>query len=269
MIFRSTYDVTDSISLISQRVLYMYCFIDTAALKMYLNQTFSTLQLDNMLVWEKHLRNWPKRAPLVVHAESQSTAAIIFLASIIDRPIHIAHVARKEEIAIVRFAKERGIKITCEVCPHHLFLCENDIHRIGKNRAEVRPILCSAEDQQALWDNIDIIDVFATDHAPHTIEEKNSSNPPPGFPGLETILPLLLNAVHENRLTLDDIINKFHRNPRKIFNLPDQPNTYVEVDMDDEWTIPEELKHSKAKWTPFAGLKVKGSVHRVVLRGEV
>lgn len=240
-----------------------------AALKMYLNQTFSTLQLNDMMVWEKHLKNWPKRAPLVVHAERQSTAAIIFLASVLDRSIHIAHVARKEEIAVIRAAKERGIKITCEVCPHHLFLSTKDISRIGNGQSEVRPVLCTPEDQAALWENIDIIDVFATDHAPHTIEEKASANPPPGFPGLETILPLLLNAVHEGRLTLDDIINKFHRNPRKIFNIPEQPNTYVEVDFDHEWVIPDVLPHSKAKWTPFAGMKVKGSVHRVVLRGEV
>lgn len=240
-----------------------------AALKMYLNQTFSTLHLTDMLVWEKHLKNWPKKAPLVVHAERQATAAIIFLASVLDRPVHIAHVARKEEMSVIRAAKDRGIKITCEVCPHHLFLSTKDIDRIGGGRAEVRPVLCSPEDQAALWENLDYIDIFATDHAPHTIEEKNSASPPPGFPGLETILPLLLNAVHEGRMTMEDLINKFHRNPRKIFNLPEQPNTYVEVDLDDEWTIPEQLTHSKAKWTPFAGLKVRGSVHRVVLRGEV
>lgn len=242
---------------------------EAAALKMYLNQTFSTLQLDDMMIWKKHLKNWPKGAPLVVHAERQATAAIIFLASVVERPVHIAHVARKEEIEIIRAAKKRGIKVTCEVCPHHLFLCKNDTDRVGEGWSEVRPVLCSLEDQRALWDNLEYIDIFATDHAPHTIEEKSSENPPPGFPGLETILPLLLNAVNEKRLTLEDIITKFHRNPRKIFNLPEQPNTYVEVDLDEEWFIPERLTYSKAQWTPFAGFRIKGSVHRVVLRGEV
>lgn len=242
---------------------------EAAALKMYLNETFTTLKLNDMTIWEKHLSYWPKRAPLCVHAERQATAAIILLASLVDRPIHICHVARKEEIQIIKAAKERGVKITCEVCPHHLFLSTKDMNKIGHGRGEVRPVLCSPEDQQALWDNIDIIDVFATDHAPHTIEEKDSENPPPGFPGLETILPLLLTAVNDGRLTLDDVINKFHRNPKKIFNLPEQHNTYVEVDMDEEWEIPDELNHSKARWTPFAGMKVKGRVHRVVLRGEV
>lgn len=242
---------------------------EAAALKMYLNDTYSTLKLNDMTVWQKHLSNWPKRAPLCVHAEKQATAAIILLASLLDRPVHICHVARKEEILVIKAAKERGVKITCEVCPHHLFLTTKDLPRIGEGRGEVRPVICSSEDQQALWDNIDIIDVFATDHAPHTIEEKDSENPPPGYPGLETILPLLLNAVNEGRLTLEDVINKFHRNPKKIFNLPEQHNTYVEVDMDEEWTIPNELAHSKARWTPFAGMAVKGRVHRVVLRGEV
>lgn len=242
---------------------------EAAALKMYLNETFSTLKLNDMTVWEKHLSNWPKRAPLCVHAEKQATAAIILLASLVDRSVHICHVARKEEIMVIKAAKERGVKITCEVCPHHLFLSTKDLNRIGDKRGEVRPVLCSPEDQQALWDNLDIIDVFATDHAPHTIAEKDSEKPPPGYPGLETILPLLLTAVNDGRLTMDDVINKFHRNPKKIFNLPEQHNTYVEVDMDEEWVIPKELSHSKARWTPFAGMKVKGRVHRVVLRGEV
>lgn len=105
--------------------------------------------------------------------------------------------------------------------------------------------------------------------APHTEEEKNGEKAPPGFPGLETILPLLLNAVNEGRLTMNDLIDKFHRNPKRIFNLPDQANTYVEVDMNEEWVIPEAMSFSKSKWTPFAGMKVKGAVHRVVLRGEI
>ena len=72
------------------------------------------------------------------------------------------------QIAIIRVAKEKGLPITCEVCPHHLFLCEDDIPRIGKGRAEVRPVLCSKEDQDALWKSLDIIDCFATDHGKYS-----------------------------------------------------------------------------------------------------
>ncbi|GBP10933.1 CAD protein [Eumeta japonica] len=240
-----------------------------AALKMYLNETFTTLTLDDMTVWQRHLQNWPKKMPVCAHAEKEKTGAVILMASLLDRPIHICHVARKEEISIVKAAKERGLKVTCEVCPHHLFLSTADIDRIGKGRAEVRPVLCSPEDQAELWKNLDIIDVFATDHAPHTVQEKNSDKPPPGFPGLETILPLLLNAIQEGRMTIEDLINKFHKNPRKIFNLPEQPNTYVEIDMDYEWTIPSAMEFTKSKWTPFAGMRVCGAVHRVTLRGEI
>ncbi|XP_076265993.1 carbamoyl-phosphate synthetase 2, aspartate transcarbamylase, and dihydroorotase rudimentary isoform X2 [Rhynchophorus ferrugineus] len=242
---------------------------EAAGLKMYLNETFTTLKLNDLSVWNKHLTHWPRKAPLCVHAESQTTAAIILLASLANRPVHICHVARKEEILVIKTAKEKGLKITCEVCPHHLFLSTKDIPKLGANKSQVRPMLVSPEDQQALWDNIHVIDCFATDHAPHTIEEKLSSNPPPGFPGLETLLPLLLDAVNEGRLTMEDLINKLYRNPRRIFSLPDQYNTYVEVDMDEEWTIPEAMPYSKARWTPFAGRKVRGAVHRVVLRGEV
>ncbi|XP_045785144.1 CAD protein isoform X2 [Maniola jurtina] len=240
-----------------------------AALKMYLNETFTTLKLDDMTVWQRHLQNWPKKIPICAHAEREKTGAIILMASLIDRPIHICHVARKEEILIIRAAKERGLKVTCEVCPQHLFLSTDDIEKIGKGRAEVRPVLCSPEDQAELWKNMDIIDIFATDHAPHSVEEKDSEKPPPGYPGLETVLPLLLNAVHQGRLTMDDLINKFHKNPRKIFNLPEQWNTYVEVDMDYEWVIPQALEFSKSKWTPFAGMRVCGAIHRVTLRGEI
>lgn len=242
---------------------------ETAGLKMYLNDTYTTLKLNDLSVWSKHLTNWPKKAPLCVHAEGQTTAAILLLANLHNRPIHICHVARKEEILIIKAAKEKGLKVTCEVCPHHLFLSANDVSRIGSGKSQVRPVLGTLEDQQALWENLHVIDCFATDHAPHALEEKTSANPPPGFPGLETILPLLLTAVHEGRLTLEDLVNKFHRNPKRIFNLPDQPNTYVEVDMDTEWIIPESMTYTKAKYTPFAGKRVRGCVHRVVLRGEV
>jgi len=68
---------------------------------------------------------------------------------------------------------------------------------------------------------------------------------------------------------LQDIIDKLYRNPKRIFNIPDQRNTYIEIDMNDEWVIPESMPYSKSKWTPFAGMKVRGSVHRVILRGEV
>jgi carbamoyl-phosphate synthase/aspartate carbamoyltransferase/dihydroorotase len=115
---------------------------------------------------------------------------------------------------------------------------------------------------------LDVIDCFATDHAPHTLAEKDSENPPPGFPGLETILPLLLTAVHDGRLTINQIIEKMHTNPKRIFHLPDQPETWVEVDETVTYEIRAADLHSRCGWTPFEGWQVRGCVTRVVLRGK-
>uniref|UniRef100_A0A069DM27 CAD like protein n=1 Tax=Clytia hemisphaerica TaxID=252671 RepID=A0A069DM27_9CNID len=240
-----------------------------AGLKMYLNDTYTTLKMDNLSDWMKHFENWPKHLPIVCHAESQTTAAVILMSELYNRPVHIAHVARKEEILVIKAAKKKGLQVTCEVAPHHLFLSTDDTKRIGEGRARVKPQICSAEDQKALWENMDFIDCFATDHAPHHVDEKNSENPPPGFPGLETMLPLLLTAVKDGRLTLDDVILRLHTNPRRIFGLPEQHDTYVEVDLNEEWTIPDAMAYTKSKWTPFAGMKVFGKVCRVVVRGEL
>ncbi|XP_042188862.1 CAD protein isoform X2 [Callorhinchus milii] len=240
-----------------------------AGLKMYLNDTFSTLKMDNISLWMEHFEKWPKHLPIVAHAERQTVAAILMVAQLYQRPVHICHVARKEEIQVIRAAKQKGLQVTCEVAPHHLFLSEEDLESIGNGRGQVRPMLGTKEDVAALWENLDIIDCFATDHAPHSVEEKNSNSPPPGYPGLETMLPLLLTAVSEGRLTIEDIVKRLYENPRKIFSLPVQENTYVEVDLEQEWVIPSHMQFTKSKWTPFEGKKVKGRVRRVVLRGEV
>jgi carbamoyl-phosphate synthase/aspartate carbamoyltransferase/dihydroorotase len=180
-----------------------------AALKMYLDMTFGQLRLDNMTLWMPHFRTYPKQYPIVSHSESRSMAAAILFAAIYDRPVHIAHISLKEEVLLIKAAKERGIKVTCEVCPHHLFLTKDGEGLRDKGnggRSEVRPRLATQADVDALWEHLDVVDCFATDHAPHTLEEKDSENPPPGFPGLETALPLLLTAVNDGRLTMDDVV---------------------------------------------------------------
>jgi len=251
-----------------------------AGLKMYLDSTFGELRLNDMTLWQQHFQTWPRDLPIVAHSESRSMAAVILMAAIYDRPVHIAHVSLKEEILLIRAAKERGIKVTCEVCPHHLFLTKEDIPAIvgaerrsaptpgNTGRGEVRPRLATKEDVDALWANLDVIDCFATDHAPHTLAEKDGENPPPGFPGVETMLPLLLTAVDAGRLTFDDLIQKSVINPRKIFDLPEQPETWVEVDEDACYELRAADMHSRCGWTPFEGWQVKGRVTRVVLRGK-
>jgi len=246
-----------------------------AGLKMYLDSTFGELRLDDMSLWMPHFEQFPRNSPIVLHSESRSMAAGILFAAIYDRPVHIAHISLKEEVLLIKVAKEKGIKVTCEVCPHHLFLTNDSPLPKGEGpgvrvngRKEVRPRLATQEDVNALWDNLEVIDVFATDHAPHTLEEKDSDSPPPGFPGVETILPLLLTAMDNGQLTIDDIVEKMHTNPKRIFNLPDQPETWVEVDQNAEYEIRSADLHSRCGWTPFEGWQVKGRVTRVVLHGE-
>jgi carbamoyl-phosphate synthase/aspartate carbamoyltransferase/dihydroorotase len=239
-----------------------------AGLKMYLDQTYGPLRLDDMSLWMEHFKRWPAGWPVVAHAESRTLAAVILMAGLYNRPVHLAHVSLREEILLVRLAKEKGLPVTCEVTPHHLFLTQDDIPSLGAGRGEVRPRLASAADRAALWENLEVIDCFATDHAPHTLAEKDGSNPPPGFPGLETALPLFLTAVSEGRLTMDDLLLRMVTNPRRIFNLPEQSETWIEVDLEAAWEIRADRTFTRCAWTPFEGRKVRGWVRRVVLRGQ-
>lgn len=244
-----------------------------AALKMYLDQTYGPLRLDEMSLWQAHFERWPADGvgPVVAHAEGRTLAAVILLAELCQRPLHLAHVSTREEILLIRKAKERGLAVTCEVAPHHLFLTQEDLPRLGvasSGRGEVRPRLAAPADRDALWANLEVIDCFATDHAPHTVAEKDGDNPPPGFPGLETALPLLLEGVHSGRMDLDDLVARLHTNPRRIFDLPEQPDTYIEVDPDAVWEIRAADCYTRCGWTPFEGRSVRGRVTGVVLRGQ-
>ncbi len=239
-----------------------------AGLKMYLDQTFGPLRLDDISLWMAHFAAWPAGQPIVAHAESRTLAAVILVAALYDRPVHLAHVSLREEILLIRAAKEKGLKVTCEVAPHHLFLTQADLPDLGSGRCEVRPRLATPADREALWANLEVIDCFATDHAPHTLAEKDGANPPPGFPGLETALPLLLTAVNDGRLSLDDLVLRMHTNPRRIFGLPEQPETWIDIDPQAPWEIHAAQTYTRCAWTPFEGWPVRGRLQCVMLRGQ-
>lgn len=238
-----------------------------AALKIYLNDTFGPLRVEDVPTMRACFQLWPEDKLIAMHAERQSVAVGIGFAATYNRPVHFCHISRREEIELIADAKSRGLPITCEVTPHHLFLTAEDAQKLGP-KGDMRPLLGSKDDVAALWAHInDTIDCVATDHAPHTLAEKYGTNPPPGVPGLETSLPLMLTAVAQNRLTLQRLQELMHHNPRRIFNLPEQPGTFVEVEM-EPYTIRDQQMHTKVGWTPFNGWQAAGRVQRVILRGD-
>ncbi len=238
------------------------------ALKIYLNDTFGSLRVDELPDLVACFQKWPKERPIALHAEKQSVAVAIALADIYERPVHIVHVSRREEIELIAAARRRGLPVTCEVTPHHLLMTRADAGRLGP-LADMRPVLGSPDDVAALWEHLgDTIDCIATDHAPHTLDEKRSANPPPGIIGLETALPLMWTAVSQGRLSRERLVDLMHTNPKKIFGLPDQPDTWIDFDPDHTWTIQNKHIQSKCGWTPFDGWEVTGRVVQVTMRGR-
>lgn len=239
----------------------------SVGLKIYLDQTYGPLRMRNLAALLAHFRTWPADRPIAVHAEGLSAAMAIGLARSFGRRLHVCHVSQADELALIRAAKEAGMALTCEVTPHHLFLTQAEAGRLGAY-GTMKPPLGREADRAALWANLDLIDCVATDHAPHTRAEKEGQNPPPGVPGLETMLPLMLTAVAEERLTLERLVDLTYENPRHIFGLPAQPETWIEVDMEARYTLGDRDLHTRCGWTPFAGQAVRGRVRRVVLRGQ-
>lgn len=241
----------------------------SAGLKMYLDLTYGSLRLDSIQQWMEHFKHWPGDYPIAVHAEGRSLAAVLMMSVLYDKQIHVCHVSRREEILIIKEAKRKGVRVTCEATPHHLFLTELDVPKEAPGMGEVRPRLASPADRDSLWENLEVIDCLATDHAPHTISEKVSADPPPGFPGLETALPLFLTAVAEGRLTYDDLILRMHTNPKVIFKLPEQEGTWLEIDPEVSWEITGDETFTRSAWSPFESWQVRGRINKVILRNQV
>lgn len=231
---------------------------DVFALKIYMDTTTGDLLLEEKDILERAFAAWPSQKPIVVHAEGETMEKAISLARKFDKHLHIAHLSQKSELIRVIEEKENGVPVTCEVTPHHLFLTENDVPRL-KGYGIMKPPLKTQEDVDFLWKHIDAIDCIATDHAPHTIEEKGSDNPPYGVPGLETSLSLMLTAVKEGRIVLDDIVRLMHEGPKRIFAIPVSDDPVLTVDMNVSYTIDSKLFKSKSKWSPFDGMKVWGA----------
>ncbi|MBI3069755.1 MAG: amidohydrolase family protein [Candidatus Levybacteria bacterium] len=235
-------------------------------LKLYLNETTGNFLIDKNSL-EKIFKAWPTFLPILLHAEDDAVDLVLALMRKTRNRIHFCHISTKSDLAQIIGAKEEGLTVTCGVTPHHLFLTENDLKNLG-SFGKMKPPLRSKKDVKFLWKNLRYIDMIESDHAPHTIEEKQLKNTPFGVPGLETTLPLLLTAVSEKRLTIEDIIRLCHTNPAKIFGIKTDSDTKVIIDLNASYIIYNSLLLTKCRWSPFEGKKIKGKVSTVFIRGQ-
>ena len=184
---------------------------------------------------------------------------------------HVCHISTVESVDIIRQAKKSGVKVTCETAPHYLTLCEDDLQEDG--RFKMNPPLRTADDREALIEGLadGTIDVIATDHAPHSAEEKSKglAGSAMGIVGLETAFPVLYTRlVRTGRLSLDRLVEALATAPRRIFRLPEAPEDWVEVDLDTPWTIRSSEFVSMGRATPFEGWEVYGKVLKTVYNGK-
>jgi len=131
----------------------------------------------------------------------------------------------------------------------------------------MKPELKSKEDVEFLWKHLNAIDIVESDHAPHMLSDKHIDSVAYGVPGLETTLPLLLTAVSQNRLSMDDVIRLCYERSSQIFGITNHPQTTIEIDPNVEYEIKNENLFTKCKWSPFNGWKVKGKLRTVTIRG--
>ncbi|KAL4973290.1 Aspartate carbamoyltransferase [Aspergillus desertorum] len=198
-----------------------------------------------------HFGAWPSSKPIITDAKSTDLASVLLLASLHNRNIHVMSVTSKEDIGLIALSKEKGLKVTCDVSIYCLFLSRDDYPDAA--------FLPTAEDQKALWEHLSTIDIFSIGSIPYQLAGEKGSP----AAGIAEALPLLFTAVSEGRLTVEDIIARLYENPKRIFELHDQSDSSVEVEIDRPY-----LFQSSQAWSPFNGKSVKGLVQRVIFQGK-
>jgi dihydroorotase len=212
-------------------------------------------------------------------AEELQVARDAMLARDTGARVHIAHVSSAGSVDIIRKAKAAGVNITAETCPQYFTLTENEILEKG-TLARVNPPLRTREDVEAIIEGLvdGTIDAIVTDHAPHSAEEKSQplETAPSGMIGLETSLGLTLTYLyHTGILTLERVIALMSANPARILGIPGgkleigAPADIVIFDPDEAWTVDPVKFKSKARNTPFAGMKLRGRVKYTITAGNI
>jgi dihydroorotase len=216
--------------------------------------------------------------PAVVAIEAVSRAAI--LAEWTGARIHILHISSAEELRPLREAKARGVDITGETCPHYLLLSADDYHAMA-GIIRVNPPVREKRNQEPLWQALTdgTIDLIATDHAPHTPEEKTRNDiwaVDCGFPGVEAQMPLMLNEVNNGRMSISDYVRKSAFNPAKTFGLyphkgaiaPGSDADIALVDLARDHVIADAALQSRSKISPWNGRRIKGLPVHTLVRGR-
>ncbi len=213
------------------------------------------------------------RPPL---AEEVAVKEALSLCQKTRQKIHLCHISTKKSLQMIKNAQKRGLPVTFEVTPHHWFL-DTSYFKTSGTLAKTNPPLRDAENKLGM-DKLMDINIVATDHAPHTRQEKEQDiwTAPPGVPGLETALPLILTHLNQGSLNLDDLRRLLCEKPARIFNIPNKgflkkgmDADLVVVDLHKEGVIDPAEFHSKAKYSPFEGFKVKGLPLMTMVRGKV
>lgn len=202
----------------------------------------------------------------------------ITVAELTGSHLHICHVSTAGSVRLIRAAKKRGVKVTAEVTPHHFTLTDEAVGRYDTN-AKMNPPLRGKKDREAVIEGLKdgTLDAIATDHAPHSEDEKKVEFDlaPFGIVGLETALPLSLKLVEDGALTINQMISKLTNSPSDVLNLGkgtlkigDDADVVI-FNPDQEITIDREEFHSKSKNSPFDGWKLKGKVNYTIVNGEI
>ncbi len=208
-----------------------------------------------------------------------SSSQAIRLAEETGARLHVFHISSAKELSLFRNdIPLKDKKITAEVCVHHLWFSSKDYASKGAF-IKWNPAIKTENDNQALWDGLNsgLLDVLATDHAPHTIEEKSNSYnyAPSGGPLVQHALPALLTAYHQNRITLEKIVEKACHNPAILFDI--QNRGYIRegyfadlviIDLERKQIVKKEDLLYKCRWSPFEGTTFKGTVEKTLLNGQ-
>ncbi len=185
---------------------------------------------------------------------------------------HVCHVSTKESVELIRAAKKRGVDVTCETAPHYLILTEADLQEDG--RFKMNPPLGDEKDREALIAGVNdgTVDMIATDHAPHSLEEKAKGLKDSlfGITGIETAFAVMYTKlVKTGKISLERLIQALAITPRKRFNIPLRKNDYTVFSLDEEYAINTDKFISKGKSTPFENLTVCGKCLKTVCGGQI